>query len=488
MSQPNSDIEEYVRNTLIEQLEAGNLSVGDSKIIFTIQDALLANAQGMFLWVAFQIESLCFQKTDDAILTALDDLPKDLPDTFNRILRKLQHSDAADSQLCRTVFHLVAAAQRPLTLDELRVAVSVEPGKTSWDASKLVNDMLRLLLDSCGSLVTIDEEYSTVHFAHHSVKQHLLSKSTDSDTSKYHLSMNEADMHLGEIIVTYLNFGIFDRQLAKVKSPMLPNLKEKNYPSAILRGSLSQSNIANRWAVKLLKNRGDSGLDIPGQLKAVAGIVDGSKEQTQAAHLFLPYAKSYWLLHTKAFKPDRVAEYALWEDLMDKEVETIELPWAPEKWKYFGHNYMTWIIQNEHWALINRNVDAQCEEFGTALHLASMFGCEKIARLLLENGADVNANAAFYLADRLIFERHAVHSLKNKADVNAKRRTDGIPPHALYTALQIAVVRGHEKIVMLLLENEASVDEYTLDMAKPSNNGNANIVKLIRNAWKSNAS
>lgn len=68
-----------------------------------------------FLWVAFQIDSICSQKTDGAILIALEDLPKDLPDTFNRILRKLQHSNAADPVFCKKIFDLVAAAQRPLT-------------------------------------------------------------------------------------------------------------------------------------------------------------------------------------------------------------------------------------------------------------------------------------------------------------------------------------------------------------------------------------
>lgn len=96
--------------------------------------------------MVFQIDSICFQKTGIAILTALEDLPNDLPDTLNRTLRRLQHSSAADSRFCRRVFYLVVAAQRPLTLEELREAVSIEPGKKSWDASRLVNDMLRSLI------------------------------------------------------------------------------------------------------------------------------------------------------------------------------------------------------------------------------------------------------------------------------------------------------------------------------------------------------
>lgn len=258
--------------------------------------------------MAFQIDSICFEKTDEAILTALEDLPKDLPDTFNRILRKLQHSNAADPQFCQNIFSLLAAAQRPFTLEELREAVSVKPGETIWDASKLVNDMLKSLFNSCGSLVAVDEEYLTVHFTHHSVKQHILSKPTDPDMRKHHVNMEKADLYLGDIIVTYLNFRIFDRQLTKSNSTLSPQAID--YPSAILE-SLPRSNFANRLAVKLLKTRKDPGLDVQGHLKIAAGIVDESKKQTQPAHSLLSYAQEYWLHHTKSFRPGKAAGYIL---------------------------------------------------------------------------------------------------------------------------------------------------------------------------------
>jgi ankyrin repeat domain-containing protein 50 len=72
-------------------------------------------------------------------------------------------------RLCKRIFELVAAAQRPLTSEELRDAISVVPGETAWNVQKLVNDM-RNTLDGCGSLLVVDEEHSTVHFAHHSVR------------------------------------------------------------------------------------------------------------------------------------------------------------------------------------------------------------------------------------------------------------------------------------------------------------------------------
>ena len=47
MPEINSDIEEYIEDTLERRLESGKLSIGDPTIILTIRDALLENAHGM---------------------------------------------------------------------------------------------------------------------------------------------------------------------------------------------------------------------------------------------------------------------------------------------------------------------------------------------------------------------------------------------------------------------------------------------------------
>jgi hypothetical protein len=42
-----------------------------------------------FLWVAFQIEDLCRQKSDAEIRHTLKTLPKDLPETYQRALSRV---------------------------------------------------------------------------------------------------------------------------------------------------------------------------------------------------------------------------------------------------------------------------------------------------------------------------------------------------------------------------------------------------------------
>lgn len=105
-------------------------------------------------------------RTDEAIRDALADLPKDLSETFSRIL----HKSGGPGQLYQSrILQLVVAASRPLTADELREALSVLPGDTIWTPSRLLNDVYSSLA-CCGCLLTLDEVENTVRFIHHSVK------------------------------------------------------------------------------------------------------------------------------------------------------------------------------------------------------------------------------------------------------------------------------------------------------------------------------
>ena len=154
-------------------------------------------------------------------------------------------------QLCKKVFELVAAAQRPLAMEELRHAVSVVPGDATWDMRKLINDVQRVV-DCCGSFILVDEEYLTIHFIHHSIKQYLLSDFKDTSVRRYHVDSIEADLRLGEICVTYLSLDVPDMQLEAVRtdpqtqSKQGPQIQPKSIASAILDTALPQSMLCKK--------------------------------------------------------------------------------------------------------------------------------------------------------------------------------------------------------------------------------------------------
>ena len=84
--------------------------------------------------MVFQIHHICNQRSDKSILEAIQGLPRDLPKTFDRILRKLSETEEAEPELARQIYNWLAVAKRPLTLEELREAVAINPSKSDLDA------------------------------------------------------------------------------------------------------------------------------------------------------------------------------------------------------------------------------------------------------------------------------------------------------------------------------------------------------------------
>jgi hypothetical protein len=110
------------------------------------------------------------------------------------------------------------------------------------------------------------------------------------------------------------------------------------------------------------------------------------------------------------------------------------------------------------------NVNSMDPFHGTALWCASLLGHENIVRLLLENGADVNFEGV-YTGTALRGASRAGHEaivrllLENGAEINTNSLQIG-------TALSEALAEGHEAVVRLLLENGANVEEQDIEIAR----------------------
>ena len=307
-----------------------------------------------FLWVVFQIDSICAQNSDHDILRSLKDLPQGLSATFRRLLRRLQDSAVANPRLASKILEIVAGVQRPLNLDELEDAMSITPGNTLWDSTKLINDVPKLL-ECCGSLLVVDEEFSTIHFAHSSVKEHLVSKPTDIDIVEYHIDLETADNDLGKLCVTYLNLDVFSSPLTK------PNRQSPSYagnvPATVVQSTLSKHESIKKAALAMLKGRRTlksvSNLDFQQSL----GIIHTQDPKMKNDVHFLPYCQEYWLHHTKTihhFRNDQV--YTLWERLVNDSVTTVELPWGDERISSGGELLMTWLKKTRHTALTRETI------------------------------------------------------------------------------------------------------------------------------------
>jgi hypothetical protein len=281
----NPDIEAFIEADLERCLSQELLAVGDPTLILDIHDALLKGSQGMFLWVALQIQSLCSMKTDHAIREALADLPRDLPQTYARILRQ---SGSSDPSLQAKTLQLVLAAYRPLTTEELREALSVTPGDATWDPSKKLNNV-QSALACCGCLLIVDEEESTVRVIHHSVEQYIL-RGVDS-VEHMGFTFLEAQRTLADVVVTYLGYGIFDTQVSRVN---IRPIMAQAAPSTIVQSTMGTSSVTRHLAMRLLKSRKQPAFDLS---KTVAEARGSLVSQVNDGFQFYAYAKTCWQNH-----------------------------------------------------------------------------------------------------------------------------------------------------------------------------------------------
>ncbi|KAH8725693.1 hypothetical protein GQ44DRAFT_589354, partial [Phaeosphaeriaceae sp. PMI808] len=285
MPDDNPDIETFIEADLERCLRQERLTVGDPALILEIQDALSKGSQGMFLWVVLQIQSLCGMKTDHAIREALADLPKDLSETFARILKK---SGSLDPVLQTKTLQIVLAAYRPLTTEELREALSVVPGDATWDPFRMLNNVYSALT-CCGCLLAVDEEEFTVRIIHHSIKQYIL---FGFDGAKHgSFPLEEAQRTLADTVVTYLSYGVFGTELSRAKvRPMIA----QSTPSKIVQATMSSSSTARHLAIKILGSRRQPAFDMS---KVVAEARSSFKSRPEHTFRFYTYAETYWQDH-----------------------------------------------------------------------------------------------------------------------------------------------------------------------------------------------
>ncbi|CAG9942728.1 unnamed protein product [Clonostachys rosea f. rosea IK726] len=211
-SEAKSDLGLYAESMILERCEKGMLATGDQALLEEMQHILTEHAEGMFLWVTFLLDDLCAQYCDDDIRKCLKTLPKNLKDTFNRVLSRIVAHNR--DGLVKKVIHWLVVASRPLTLDELCDALSIEVGQKHAERGRRVNDKGRIFL-WCENLVHIDEEDESVQFAHHTIFQFITEGCSDLKFADFHVRLEEADHLAGERCLTYLHYGDFQKAVAR---------------------------------------------------------------------------------------------------------------------------------------------------------------------------------------------------------------------------------------------------------------------------------
>lgn len=165
------DIQRFIELS-IPELDRRVTSGVFSKMKTKIMDKLLKHCQGMFQWVALQIDQLEGCKTQSSIDKKLDNLPRTLEQAYDEIWQQIrEYDDEVEKLFVERAMLWVMAAQRPFTSEQLLAAVRVNP----TGDSPVLDDMIYEgdLRDLCKNLLTIDSEQGVWRFSHLSVREYL---------------------------------------------------------------------------------------------------------------------------------------------------------------------------------------------------------------------------------------------------------------------------------------------------------------------------
>ena len=330
---------------------------------------IVDRADGVFLWVVIVTKELLDGWESSDTIAELDQrltqIPKELDRFFGRMLEKIPEAKVRDAL---AMFRCVLGAQRPFTLSELQSAVAFGSYPFSslaeWYASGQVvtaNDALERRIQSCcGGLLEVVGSSLRVQFIHQSVGEFLATKSLPIGLffSQERLAEEANHEHLFNACLNYLSIQEMERIPEHETAP------DKHH----------------HWRDR---------------------APDSVKLKTFKRFPFLSYSLEYWVKHyvraatklgshydqvTSFFMKNHfLIWYRLYCYLCADGWDGYEPPlvsFAAE------HNFFTFL--EDHIA-IHGIKDLDDSEFGGPLQAAVVHGRADVVRLLLDNGADVNA-------------------------------------------------------------------------------------------------
>ncbi|KAI5837295.1 ankyrin repeat-containing domain protein [Morchella snyderi] len=160
------DIKSYVLYTLANQEGSGYAICDDINLQQEIFHALLSHADGMFLWVQSQLDYVYELPSKARIQKALKALPKDMRETYQRIVEKIKKQIDENVEIARLALTWVVYSARPLQSAALAFLVAVE-STGEWETllkGPQLYETRWLMNICCGLLTARDDVVRPVHF------------------------------------------------------------------------------------------------------------------------------------------------------------------------------------------------------------------------------------------------------------------------------------------------------------------------------------
>jgi ankyrin repeat protein len=197
------DVRHYVETRADYLVDAFGVS---ASLRAEVVESICKKAGSMFLWARLAWDQFCQGLTDAASvrrnMQKVDRLPPSLHSLYEELLNR---HDNADLAVLRNIFAWLITSSRPLTVREMRFAISLKNAKSLAEAH--TNMLGEAQLSSIApSLISVDAAHH-VQFTHQSVKDFLLSSET---SPRYQLRLDKVHSNIATSCLRCFTLPDFD--------------------------------------------------------------------------------------------------------------------------------------------------------------------------------------------------------------------------------------------------------------------------------------
>lgn len=400
------------------------------------------------------------QYTLDTLSKGSEALGKAYDDVMERVNGQLPH----DSALAINVLSWIVHAKRPLTTEEIAHALAVQPEDEELDMDNMFD--VEDIVSVCAGLVVVDEESDIIRLVHHTTQEYFEQARED---------WNHVQLMIASTCLTYLSFGVFRSGSCST---------EEDFESRLVQNPFLDY-AARYWGIHTLTVQEEVcniACSFLRRSSSVSCAMQAMSIRTKNGDYLRWYRKEGTGLHLTA----QFGLLSLSEELLssaERDATFIDsrdslgqtsLLLAAE----YGHDAVAKLLLDK-----GAEVNAQCNDYGycNALQAASCRGHTQMVKLLLEEGAEVNAQGGVVWGNALEPASFGGHKeiVELLLDKGAEANAQG---QEYCNALHAASVQGHNEIVKLLLDKGAETNgsgDFSIALGTASAQGYKQIVKLL---------
>ena len=391
------------------------------------------------------MESLTTKTTLRKLKDALIALPEGLDKTYDETMERINSQHPDQATLAKKVLCWVFHAFRPLTVLEIQHALAVETGDSMLDEDNIPEQ--ELLLSVCNGLVTFEKEGGFLALVHYTFQQYL--------ERKAETLFPEAQADIVRTCLTYLSFDEFGQK---------PCLEDQHLAHRHKRWPLL-SYTESKWDQHARQGAEEACIDL------IISFL------SQDADLFTFMSFLFENKNISTFRRVPCVRESMGVNHTGRLPSEVSALWLAS---FYGLEYTVshLLASQRHW------IDEKTGWGDTALHRAAACGNTGVLKLLLSNGAEINAqdragNTSLHLAsssridiiyfgrldamERQTWSRREQYERTSETSLNVIRLLldHGANVNAVNfqgeTALHLSVKTSQKPITQLLLAKNADV-------------------------------